>query len=67
MENTSKFNYACLTHDHDKRYAYNYNLQLPKPHPLYYKKSLFYNGAKLWNNIPVYIRNCSTFTTLNTS
>ena len=60
---TFQFNYAYLTHGRDTRYASNYNLQLPKPRTLYYKKSWLYNGAKLWNSIPVYIRNCSTFAT----
>ena len=42
-------------------YAANYYLQLPKPRTLYYKKSLLYNGAKLWNSIPKKIRRNAQF------
>ena len=40
-------------------------LALPKPHTEFHKRSICYNGAHLWNNLPHNVRVTRSFATFN--
>jgi hypothetical protein len=53
------FNLANLIHSHGTR-GHDYNFVIPKPNPNFLKNSLEYNGAVVWNLMPIEIRNSTS-------
>jgi hypothetical protein len=53
------FNRANLIHSHGTR-GHDYNFVIPKPSTSFLKNSLKYNGAIVWNSIPIEIRNSTS-------
>jgi hypothetical protein len=53
------FNRANLIHSHGTR-GHDYNFVIPKPNTNFLKNSLEYNGAVVWNSIPIEIRNSTS-------
>jgi hypothetical protein len=52
----NKFQFVHQRHDRNLRSASNSDLVVPRPKKEVFRKSLDYSGAKLWNNIPLNIR-----------
>ena len=57
---TNKFQFTHQKHDHNLRSSKNLDLVVPRPKKEMFRKSLDYSGPKLWNDIPLNIRNCET-------
>ena len=57
------FKYVSETHSYITRNVSNNNLALPSLSTSLYKHSFSYNGALLWNSLPLYIRNSSSLNT----
>ena len=57
------FKYISETHSYITRNVSNNNLALPSLSTSLYKRSFSYNGALLWNSLPLYIRNSSSLNT----
>ena len=51
------FTYVSDVHNVNTRNTNNGNLYVPQPSTSYYTKSLSVNGAKLWNSLPLDIKN----------
>ena len=51
-----KFHFVSTLHNRNLRSTNNLNLHVPKPNLEFYRKSLSYSGTKIWNNIPLYVR-----------
>ena len=56
----NKFKFVTQEHGHNLRSANNSELVTPRPNKEIIRKSLDYSGAKLWNSIPLNIRNVKT-------
>ena len=54
-----KFSFSSVT-NRTLRSSNNGELKVPKPNLEFFRKSLSYSGAKLWNQIPISVRNAET-------
>jgi len=55
-----KFTLSSNIHNRVLRSANNSELYVPKPRLEFSRKSLSYSGAKIWNGLPLYIREATT-------
>lgn len=62
----SMFQNSKSIHAHNLRGS-DSSLFLPRPKTEYGKKCLSYNGARIWNSLPEYVRNSETLNSFNTS
>ena len=56
------FNEVSTMHNINTRHSANQNLLIPKRNTEYFKNALCYDGIKLWNNLPVYLRKINNLT-----
>ena len=56
----NKFQMINDKHNFNLRSVQNEKLVIPKPTTEYFRKSFDYSGPKIWNDIPIYIRNSDT-------
>jgi len=55
-----KFQLSNTTHNRILRSSNNNELHIPKPRLEFYRKSLSYSGPKIWNSIPLNIREATS-------
>ena len=54
---SNKFNFVSDAHPYSTRSTTNNKLALPKPNSELLKKSFYYNGSRIWNELPSNICN----------
>ena len=63
LSNAFKDSYAASSNYHLRNM--NRKVAVPLPKTEFLKKSLTFNGAKLWNSLPNDVRNCETLASFN--
>ena len=51
---------ACEVHDRNTRLTNSMDVYVPEAKTDMYKQSFQYNGAIVWNSLPVHIKNCTS-------
>ena len=53
---SQSFNFISDYHDVNTRSSSNYSLHVPKPNLELFKTSLVYRGSKIWNDLPLNVK-----------